>query len=70
MSSLSRNSCAKACGNWSRGRNLTLKKPRGGGSTNLYEAFNLIMQSVHCLVIISLGVVIPSSVETQILGKS
>ena len=29
MSSLSRNSCAKAFGNWSRGKNFSLKKPRG-----------------------------------------
>ena len=29
MSSLSRNSCAKAFGNWSRGENFRPKKPRG-----------------------------------------
>ena len=32
MSSLSRNSCAKAFGNWSRGENFRLKKPRGGST--------------------------------------
>ena len=33
MSSLSRNSCAKAFGNWSRGKNFRPEKPRkrGGG---------------------------------------
>ena len=30
MSSLSRNSCAKAFGNWSRGKSFRLKKLRGG----------------------------------------
>ena len=36
MSSLSRNSCAEAFGNWSRRENFRPKKPRGGGggSTN------------------------------------
>ena len=35
MSSLSRNSCAKAFGNWSRGKNIFDQKIRGGGgSTN------------------------------------
>ena len=29
MSSLSRNSCAKAFGNWSRAKNFRLKNPRG-----------------------------------------
>ena len=33
MSSLSKNSCAKAFGNWSKGKKFRLKKPRGG-STN------------------------------------
>ena len=27
----SRNSCAKAFGNWSRGKKISPKKPRGGG---------------------------------------
>ena len=33
MSSLSRNSCAKVFGNWSRGENFRPKKPRGGGGS-------------------------------------
>ena len=32
MSSLSRNSCAKVFGNWSRGKNFRVKNTRGGGA--------------------------------------
>ena len=34
MSSLSRNSCAKAFGNWSRGKNFRPKIPRGASLTS------------------------------------
>ena len=42
ISSLSRNSCAKAFGNSSRGKNFRLKIPRGG-STNPPCQFNLVV---------------------------
>ena len=52
MSSLSRNSCEKAFGNWSSGKHFRLKKPRGGGrgSTNppLPASLRVMCILCHC----------------------